>query len=154
LIEQRAYSRQGDRGVPVTHLATALRGSIYYQRLPTPTLRDAKWHSTQQPIFFEQRYISHELYSPVATIPKPVAPSYAFPSAASPSSEGPNRAVHLVVFVHGFHGNSYDLRTMRNQLALTHPQRESLRFLCSSTNEGEAHAARAHTRSLVKAAPP
>lgn len=51
--------------------------------------------------------------------------------AQSPSPYG----VHLYVFVHGFHGNAYDLRGMRNQLALLLPDKRSARFLLSASNE-------------------
>jgi len=49
--------------------------------------------------------------------------------------------VHFYVFVHGFHGNAYDLRAMRDMLALTLPNKERCKFLCSSSNEEyTAHA--------------
>jgi len=52
------------------------------------------------------------------------------PSKVSSSSE-----LHIYIFVHGFHGNSYDLRAMRNQLALLLPDKQNARYLCSQTNE-------------------
>ena len=51
------------------------------------------------------------------------------------------RGVHLYVFVHGFHGNSFDLRGMRNQLALLHPDKASARYLLSSCNEDHTASA-------------
>ena len=48
---------------------------------------------------------------------------------------------HLIVFVHGFHGNAYDMRTMRDQLALLLPNKGDAKFLCSAANEEHtAHA--------------
>jgi len=41
--------------------------------------------------------------------------------------------VHLIVLVHGFQGNSNDMRTLKNCLSVLHP--EAL-FLCSKNNEG------------------
>ena len=45
------------------------------------------------------------------------------------------QGIHLFVLVHGFHGNSFDLRGMRNQLALMLPDKISARFLLSASNE-------------------
>ena len=42
------------------------------------------------------------------------------------------RGVHLFVLIHGFQGNSFDVRLLRNNLSLVHP--EAL-FLCSCSNE-------------------
>jgi len=42
--------------------------------------------------------------------------------------------IHAIVLVHGFQGNSYDMRTMKNYLSILHP--EAL-FLCSCKNEGK-----------------
>ena len=43
-----------------------------------------------------------------------------------------NFGVHLFVLIHGFQGNSFDMRLLRNNLSLMHP--EAL-FLCSCSNE-------------------
>ena len=43
-----------------------------------------------------------------------------------------NRGVHLFVLVHGFQGNSFDMRLLKNHFSLLHP--EAL-FLCSNSNE-------------------
>ncbi len=50
-------------------------------------------------------------------------------------------SVHLYVFVHGYQGNMYDLRLMRNQMALLLPDKESTRFLMSSWNEEYTNSA-------------
>ena len=42
--------------------------------------------------------------------------------------------IHLFVLVHGFQGNAYDMRLLKNNLSLLYP--EAL-FLCSSSNENE-----------------
>jgi hypothetical protein len=42
------------------------------------------------------------------------------------------RGVHLFVLVHGFQGNSFDMRLLKNNLSLLHP--EAL-ILCSNSNE-------------------
>jgi len=43
-----------------------------------------------------------------------------------------NRGIHLIILVHGFQGNSYDMKLIRNNLSMLHP--EAL-ILCSSSNE-------------------
>ena len=63
-----------------------------------------------------------------ATHPQPYA------NGGAPGSGGA-LGIHLFVFVHGFHGNSFDLRGMRNQLALMLPNKASARFLLSAVNE-------------------
>jgi len=45
-----------------------------------------------------------------------------------------NTDYHLIVFVHGFQGNSLDLRSIRNQVALI---RSNTMLLCSCKNEGK-----------------
>ena len=39
---------------------------------------------------------------------------------------------HLIVLVHGFQGNSFDLRMLRNNIAVAYP---NTMFLCSKINE-------------------
>ena len=69
---------------------------------------------------------------PVSVVPPPLSAS---PAAVPPLG------VHLIIFVHGYHGNAYDLRTMRGQLALALPNKDRFRYLCSASNEEHtAHA--------------
>ena len=42
------------------------------------------------------------------------------------------RGIHLIVLVHGFQGNHFDMRLMKNNIAVVYP--EAL-FLCSNSNE-------------------
>lgn len=44
----------------------------------------------------------------------------------------PHKAIHLIVFVHGFQGSSFDLRLIRNHAAMC---RSNTFLLCSSKNE-------------------
>ncbi len=76
---------------------------------------------------FEQIYIKISERPPV---PPPLAPAPLDPLAGSDRVNG----IHLIVLVHGFQGNSYDMRVMKNNISLLHP--EAL-FLCSSKNEGK-----------------
>jgi len=90
------------------------------------------------PILFEQRY---EATSSVAAGP---------PSGETTSEAGvghkkqpgpgqrlgptaqPYKGVHVFVLVHGFQGNSFDMRLMKNNIALLYPK---ALYLCSSSNE-------------------
>lgn len=42
------------------------------------------------------------------------------------------KGIHLIILCHGFQGNSYDMKLLKNYLNYLHP--ESM-FLCSSINE-------------------
>ena len=53
-------------------------------------------------------------------------------SAQNRLSEYDYRGVHLFVMVHGFQGNSNDMRLLKNNIALLFPE---AMFLCSSANE-------------------
>jgi hypothetical protein len=54
------------------------------------------------------------------------------PSRIAPSVPKGYRGVHLFVLVHGFQGNSFDMRLYRNNIALLFPDAI---FLCSNCNE-------------------
>jgi len=55
-----------------------------------------------------------------------------------PSTPRPYRGVHLIVLVHGFQGNSFDMRLMRNNLALLYPDSIFLSSICNEDNtEGD-----------------
>eukprot|EP00747_Dinoflagellata_sp_TGD_P165622 gnl/TRDRNA2_/TRDRNA2_187147_c0_seq1.p1 gnl/TRDRNA2_/TRDRNA2_187147_c0~~gnl/TRDRNA2_/TRDRNA2_187147_c0_seq1.p1 ORF type:complete len:756 (+),score=128.22 gnl/TRDRNA2_/TRDRNA2_187147_c0_seq1:72-2339(+) len=76
-----------------------------------------------QPIMFEERYQSKKsnLFSNAREEPQ-----------AMPSAPKGYRGVHLFVLVHGFQGNSFDMRLMKNNIALLYPDAI---FLCSNSNE-------------------
>ena len=42
------------------------------------------------------------------------------------------KGIHLFILVHGFQGNSYDMKLLKNYLNYLHPE---AMFLCSSVNE-------------------
>ena len=42
------------------------------------------------------------------------------------------RGVHLLVLVHGFQGNSFDMRLIKNNISYLYP---NTLFLCSAANE-------------------
>lgn len=47
-------------------------------------------------------------------------------------NNGDDEGIHLVVFVHGFQGNSFDMRLIKNYVSFMYP--ESM-FLCATSNE-------------------
>ena len=74
----------------------------------------------QLPIIFEDLY--HPSSGKLSEVEEPIGDEY--------------RGIHLFVFVHGFQGNSYDMRMIKNYISFRHP--ESL-FLCSSSNEDQTN---------------
>lgn len=75
------------------------------------------------PILFEQRFTRK---SP--GVPRPIPEA----EDSIPSAPKRYRGVHLFVLVHGWQGNSFDMRLMKNNLALLFPDAI---FLCSTCNE-------------------
>merc|ERR550525_1192161 len=73
-----------------------------------------------RPLIFEQRYGHQTDGTTEVSIP------------CAPSAPKAYRGVHLFVLVHGFQGNSFDMRLMKNNLALLYPDAI---FLCSTSNE-------------------
>merc|ERR1719424_1621858 len=82
-----------------------------------------EWDS--HPILFEQRYLP----MPSAGLDPPAA---AESEDMLPSAPKRYRGVHLFVLVHGWQGNSFDMRLMKNNLALLYPDAI---FLCATSNE-------------------
>lgn len=75
-----------------------------------------------RPVLFEQRY-SSTASSSSAPPPNPVI---------LPSEPKNYRGIHLFVLVHGFQGNSFDMRLMKNNISLLYPDTV---VLCSTSNE-------------------
>jgi len=73
-----------------------------------------------RPLIFEQKYGRQSDGTTEASVP------------CAPSVPKPYRGVHLFVLVHGFQGNSFDMRLMKNNLALLYPDAI---LLCSTSNE-------------------
>ncbi|CEL92530.1 unnamed protein product [Vitrella brassicaformis CCMP3155] len=106
-----------------------------------------------QPTIFEQRYVtlkdagarglvgdwqSKEALTMLSNRQAPITSNRANSKKVPPiprvipSQPKPYKGTHLVVLVHGFQGNSWDMRLMRNHLALLFPE---CVYLCSSCNE-------------------
>jgi len=73
-----------------------------------------------QPILFEECYV------------KSMERIKSMQSEAKAFSEFNYKGVHLFVMVHGFQGNSCDMRLLKNNIALLFPE---AMFLCSTMNE-------------------
>eukprot|EP01017_Pseudomicrothorax_dubius_P026621 TRINITY_DN298_c0_g1_i1.p1 TRINITY_DN298_c0_g1~~TRINITY_DN298_c0_g1_i1.p1 ORF type:complete len:775 (-),score=142.76 TRINITY_DN298_c0_g1_i1:117-2441(-) len=115
-------------------VARKVRKQIYYHSLePQYKVEDLNLFPTteNQTILFEQLYVRSSS-SEAKKIIEDKDYQYTFSSSDAPRTTG----IHLVVFVHGFQGTSWDLRLLKNNLALIFPE---LLFLCSSANEDHTH---------------
>eukprot|EP00931_Biecheleriopsis_adriatica_P005121 TRINITY_DN106678_c0_g1_i1.p1 TRINITY_DN106678_c0_g1~~TRINITY_DN106678_c0_g1_i1.p1 ORF type:complete len:843 (+),score=175.66 TRINITY_DN106678_c0_g1_i1:79-2607(+) len=83
----------------------------------------------QRPVLFDQRCAGMGGTDPTAANGAP-HPSLWEPRV--PSAPKQYRGVHLFVLCHGFQGNSFDMRLMKNNIALLYPDAI---FLCSQANE-------------------
>jgi len=107
---------------------------------------------TLRPLIFEERYSGGG--AATVSVSKSAAPKASKKEAASPrkasrgmpverddrSPAAPKQyhGVHLLVLVHGFQGNSFDMRLMRNNLALLYPDSMFLSSTCNEDNtEGD-----------------
>lgn len=101
------------------HVALAIRNSAEYQALEPYVAEDLSMTPPAEvhPIIFEQRYVHEEADAAVSR-----------DEVASERMKG----VHLFVLVHGFQGNSFDMRLMKNNIALLYPK---AMFLMSNVNE-------------------
>lgn len=95
--------------------AATQRHNRYYCHLAPPSIFDPRLFPSPEdhPILFEDNYVH----------PGP-----------SPKPENRSRVTtdHVMVLVHGYQGNSFDMRLIRNALGLVYPQ---ALFLCSEVNE-------------------
>jgi triacylglycerol esterase/lipase EstA (alpha/beta hydrolase family) len=85
------------------------------------------------PIIFEQVYVRIKAKADArlaGQLEDPVAPT------ALPTRELPTRlrGIHVIVLVHGFQGSSFDMRLLKNNMSLLHPE---AMFLCSNANQGK-----------------
>eukprot|EP00747_Dinoflagellata_sp_TGD_P031166 gnl/TRDRNA2_/TRDRNA2_135095_c0_seq1.p1 gnl/TRDRNA2_/TRDRNA2_135095_c0~~gnl/TRDRNA2_/TRDRNA2_135095_c0_seq1.p1 ORF type:complete len:778 (+),score=143.32 gnl/TRDRNA2_/TRDRNA2_135095_c0_seq1:109-2442(+) len=128
-----------DHEIFSTHgrIADKLRQSKYYKELkpyPVEDLSISPSHSAH-PILFEQRYGDGSGDLP-ASGPDPAAgtinrgPGRDAPACSNGANAYPG--VHVFVLVHGFQGNSFDMRLMKNNIALLYP---NAIYLCSMANE-------------------
>lgn len=104
-------------------LAEKLRAEAKTFPLGTPAVEDPEMRpdTESSPILFDERCGGGSSGSDFEAIRPPL-----------PSAPKLYRGVHLFVLVHGFQGNSFDMRLMKNNIALLYPEAV---FLCSTANE-------------------
>ena len=100
-----------------------MRGNPYYKNLERLSVQDNALFPkiSAQPVIFEEIYYSEEIEKSLED------PSHAIcPDMRKPDDQ------HLIVLVHGFQGNSFDLRGLHNFITLAYPH---CSFLESTYNE-------------------
>lgn len=106
-----------------------------------------------RPLIFEERYAAraggtaakqsgrstpHAAGSPSRREASREMPGSREPEMCPPSAPKKYTGVHLIVLVHGFQGNSFDMRLMRNNIALLYPDSMLLSSTCNEDNtEGD-----------------
>jgi hypothetical protein len=117
-----------DREIWTTHSRAAAKRRIEGQDLPLPPIEDLSMcmDKLDHPIMFEQRYVGK---------PQQDKTDDGFAEGKIPAnddSEADDSGVHLFVLVHGLQGSSFDMRLLKNNIALLYPKAQ---FLCSNANE-------------------
>ena len=130
-VDEFFYSSENTKiGDKHTKIANTQRNSSHYQNLTPLPIEDTtmfpEW--ADHPILFEECYIKNkELFD----LEEAKRTSLQLPDLiARNSSES-----HLIILVHGFQGNSEDLRLLRNNILAIYP---SAIFLSSTCNENES----------------
>lgn len=113
-------------------IATQFRKKFYYQNLETLVIEDLNMFPKPEyhPILFEEIYIKPAI-SP-KQLKKPRNPSFHNVPNKCHTNVLMSDREHLFVLVHGFQGTSFDMRLLKDNLSLMHP---NALFLCSSSNE-------------------
>lgn len=94
------------------------------------------------PLIFEECYVKHKGMNKVANafeieqdteLAKKIDPTGGLiPGIFQSQHSNTYQGLHLFVMQHGFQGNSFDMRTLKNMIAIAMP--EAL-FLCATANE-------------------
>lgn len=102
-----------------------MRKSEYYKNLESLVVHEDNFFAkmSRQPIIFEEIYYAEDIEKEIIDPSMPITPE-----------KRKNREKHLIVLVHGFQGNSYDLRMVHNYISLAFPH---CYFLESSYNESK-----------------
>jgi hypothetical protein len=125
-----------DKAIWESHnqVSDSLRKSAHYRVIEPISVEDLSLMPKIEvhPILFEQRYLPRSKSGAIANGDVDgVLPPLEYENCI-PSAPKPYRGVHLFVLVHGFQGNSFDMRLMKNNVALLYPDAI---FLCSNSNE-------------------
>lgn len=110
-----ALSIETKAGEHHKNIASAMRKKAYYENLDPFTIEDLNMFPKPElrPIVFEEIYVK---IGAKKLISKPKI----------------DEREHLFVLVHGFQGSSFDMRLLRDNLNMLHP---NAIFLCSNSNE-------------------
>ena len=112
-----ALPLQSNEELPSLHVSIckSRRGNAYFQSLEPLPLEDTRMIGKAEtlPILFEDSYIPVQLKAEEALV----------------NREG----ITLFVLVHGFQGNSFDMRLFKNHIGMIYP---NYMYLCSAANEG------------------
>ncbi|CAG9316223.1 unnamed protein product [Blepharisma stoltei] len=139
VIKTKDFNLSSDENIGVTHDIVAQQrrqDRVYRTPEPMPIEEEGMLPSPEiHPILFEDICI-REINSAINSM-HPLSQSTGdsfenFDSEISFKQNTLYRGVHLIVLVHGFQGNHFDMRLMKNNIATVHP--EAL-FLCSNSNE-------------------
>jgi pimeloyl-ACP methyl ester carboxylesterase len=114
-VSEFPFSSEKEVGELHTSVALSRRSNKYYRRLTPLAVEQVGIYpkAGQHPILFEEAFVKIRLAETVRV----AAPTPGF---------------HLFVLVHGFQGNSFDMRLFKNQISLLYPD---AMFLTSSANE-------------------
>lgn len=107
-------------------IAAKKRKALNYDQYDQIYVQDVNLIPTpdNQPILFEHVYIRETKEN--------MSDPNEIENSISEAENTPYKGIHLIILVHGFQGNSFDMKLIRNNLSLLHP--EAL-ILCSSANE-------------------
>lgn len=116
-----------DRRIWITHqkIADALRCSKRYVEGKLHVIEDVSLAIPRPvlPVIFQQRYMGKGASKRNNSIARGI------------DAECDYSGAHVLVLVHGFQGNSFDMRLLKNNLALLHPKTH---YLCSTANEDDS----------------
>jgi len=150
-----------------SRIATALRRSTMYRKLVPHVVQDLSMSvpASTHTVFFDQRYADtysteadeaggidslekmkgyvRKVPPPALGAPKPAEeppPSNDADAVAARPSVAPRgayRGAHVFVLVHGFQGQAFDMRLVKNNISLLFPR---AMYLCSTANEKDTEA--------------
>lgn len=124
-----ALSVDANSGEQHKNIANQMRKKFYYQNLENLIIEDLNMFPKPEyhPIIFEEIYIKPAISPKNIKKFKPMLNTIKYNTNTLLSERE-----HLFVLVHGFQGTSFDMRLLKDNLSLLHP---NALFLCSSSNE-------------------
>jgi hypothetical protein len=114
-VSEFPFSSEKEVGELHTSVALSRRSNKYYRRLSPLVVEQVGIFpkAEQHPILFEEVFVKSRLDEAIR-------------------DAAPQSGVHLFVLVHGFQGNPFDMRLLKNNISLLYPD---TMFLASSINE-------------------